>query len=87
MISFTVPIEAETETAGDPLAIATFVLASGTPIGFQLSGSFQSELTAPVHNDVLTMRLPYVDCYAVPARGLVVRDRLRLIEAEREKTN
>jgi hypothetical protein len=34
------------------LAAAT-MSASGTPIGFQLSGSFQSELTAPVHNGML----------------------------------
>ena len=50
MIEFTVPIDAE--ATGAPAAIATSELAPGTPVGLQLSGSAQSELTAPVHVDV-----------------------------------
>src|SRR5580704_11041137 len=51
----TVPIEAEATDV--PLAIVTSEFTPGTPTGFQLSGSFQSELTAPVHVDLLMMRL------------------------------
>ena len=75
VIEFTVPIEAEATATGAPVAIATSELASGTPAGLQLSASSQSELTAPVHVDVLIarlpylVRLPYLDCHACPALG------------------
>jgi hypothetical protein len=51
VIEFTVPIEAE--ATASPVAIVTSELAPGTPAGSQLSASAQSELTAPVHIDVL----------------------------------
>jgi hypothetical protein len=55
VIEFTVPIEAE--ATASPVAIVTSESAPGTPAGLQLSASAQSELTAPVHVDVLMMRL------------------------------
>ena len=55
VIEFTVPIEAE--ATASPVAIVTSELAPGTPPGLQLPGSAQSELTAPVHVDLLMMRL------------------------------
>ena len=58
VIEFTVPIEAEATATGAPAAITTSELASGTPAGLQLSASSQSELTAPVHVDVLMMFSP-----------------------------
>ena len=75
VIEFTVPIEAEATATGAPVAIVTSELAPGTPAGLQLSASSQSELTAPVHVDVLMVRLPYLvclpylDCHACPALG------------------
>src|SRR5262249_45479019 len=58
VMELTVPIEAE--ATARPLAIVTSELAPGTPTGFQLSASAQSELTAAVHVDLLMMRLPYL---------------------------
>ncbi len=55
VIEFTVPIEAE--ATASPVAMVTSELAPGMPAGLQLSASAQSELTAPVHVDVLMMRL------------------------------
>jgi hypothetical protein len=55
VIELTVPIEAE--ATGAPLAITTSEFTPGMPAGLQLFGSFQSELTAPVHLDLLMMRL------------------------------
>jgi hypothetical protein len=67
VIELTVPIVAE--ATARPLAILTSELASGTPTGLQLSGSFQFELTAPVQVDLLMMFSPWVDGRATPARG------------------
>ncbi len=58
MIEFTVPIEAEAKATGVPLAITTSEFTPGTPTGIQLSASSQSELTAPVHVEVLMMFSP-----------------------------
>jgi hypothetical protein len=66
VIEFTVPIEAEATAA--PLAITTSEFTPGTPAGLQLFASSQFELTAPVHVDLLIMRLPTLDCRAMPAR-------------------
>ena len=51
VIELTVPIEAE--ATASPVAITTSELTPGTPAGLQLSASSQSELTAPVHVDLL----------------------------------
>jgi hypothetical protein len=56
VIELTVPIEAE--ATASPVAIVTSELTPGTPTGLQLSASFQSELTAPVHVDLLMMVSP-----------------------------
>jgi hypothetical protein len=56
VIEFTVPIEAD--ATGAPAAITTSEFTPGTPAGLQLSASFQSELTAPVHVDLLMMISP-----------------------------
>src|SRR6516164_4331019 len=56
VIEFTVPIEAE--ATGAPVAITASEFMPATPAGLQLSGSFQSELTAPVHVDLLMVFSP-----------------------------
>jgi hypothetical protein len=70
VIELTVPIEAEAKATGVPLAITTSEFTPGTPAGLQLSASSQSELIAPVHVDLLLMRLSFLDCHAMPAKGL-----------------
>jgi hypothetical protein len=66
----TVPIEAE--ATGAPVAITTSEFTPGMPAGLQLSASFQSELTAPVHVDLLMMRL--LTLIAMPSGGLAGHD-------------
>jgi hypothetical protein len=56
VIELTVPIEAE--ATARRVAITTSEFTPGTPTGLQLSGSAQSELTAPVHVDLLMMFPP-----------------------------
>ena len=65
MIELTVPIEAE--ATASPVAITTSELTPGTPAGLQLSASSQSELTAPVHVDLLMMLS--LTLIAMPALG------------------
>jgi hypothetical protein len=52
VIEFTVPIEDETK-ASALMGIATSELGPGTPIGFQLLRSAQSEPKPPIHVDLL----------------------------------
>jgi hypothetical protein len=56
VIEFTAPIEAE--ATGAPVAITTSEFRPGMPDGLQLSESFQSELIAPVHVDLLMIFPP-----------------------------
>jgi hypothetical protein len=67
VIEFTVPIEAE--ATASPVAMVTSVSAPGTPAGLQLPASSQSELTAPVHVDLVMKYLPGINRMAKPARN------------------
>jgi hypothetical protein len=55
-IDLTVPIEAEATDAPAPIVTSEFT--PGLPTGLQLLAPAQSELTAPVHVDLLTKYSP-----------------------------